>query len=93
MAKGNPKAGQREAKGTPKETKGAQRTPKENPKASKKSPKLGQRKPKGQNRVHRKVFHEKYTVVTQPKGNKSSVHQFEKWEIHPEDFVGDVLHK
>ena len=33
------------------------------------------------------TFHEKYTMVTQPKGNKSSVHQFETLEIHPEVLV------
>ena len=37
------------------------------------------------------IFHEKYTMVTQPKGIKSPVHPFEKWEMHPEDFFGNVL--
>ena len=39
----------------------------------------------------KKIFHEKYTMVTQPKGIKSPVHPFEKWEMHPEEFVGNVL--
>ena len=37
-----------------------------------------------------KVFHEKHTMVTQPKGIKSPVHPFENQKIHPEDLSGNV---
>ena len=66
-------------------------SPKGPRRTAKGSPRAPQGEPKGKNRVHKKIFHEKYTMVTQPKGIKSSVHPFENWEIHPEDFVGNVL--
>ena len=38
-----------------------------------------------------KISPDKYTMVTQPKGSKSSIHQLEKWKIHPDDLFGNVL--
>ena len=32
----------------------------------------------------------KKAMVIQPTGNRSSIHQLEKWEIHPEDLLGNV---
>ena len=58
MARGTPKAGQREPKGTPKGTKGAQRTPKGSPrvpKGVKRRPKSAQGKPKALQRHPREA--------------------------------------
>ena len=41
--------------------------------------------------INTHIFNEKCTMVTQPNGFKSFIHQFEKWDIHPEDVFGNCL--
>ena len=66
---------------------GPRRTAKGSPRAPQGEPKVAKGSQRDKTEFITKLFHEKYTMVTQPKGNKSSVHQFEKWEIHPEDLL------
>jgi len=64
-------------KGVPRWPKGAQGSP--------------QRSKRAKTELMEIIFHEKYIMVTQPKGIKSSIHQWKQWKIHAQDFVGDVL--
>jgi len=63
--------------------------------APERSPGRGQRVPPakqspGLPRAQLKVFHEIYTMVIHPNGNKSIKHQLEKRESHPEHVYGSV---
>ena len=68
--------------------------PKGSPKGPRRTTKGSPRAPQGSQRDKtefiKKIFHEKYTMVTHPKGIKSPVHPFENWKTHPEDFFGNV---
>ena len=55
-------------------TKGQPKGAQVHTKGAKGNQKLGQRKPKGQNRVHgENIFHDKYTMMIQPKRKQSFI--------------------
>ena len=77
-----------------------QQFPEDAPQGSHRYPKTAEGLPKGAQGGQRdktefikQIFHEKYTMLIPPKGNKSAIHQLEKLELHPEDLLVTLCHQ